>query len=253
MEQELFKNMYQQIHLDKEQKDRIWQRFSAVADEFAMNGNERKGAEKCFSFPMRVTACVGALLVSGMPVFAASEFSLTERFADAMKLLTQSGQKSTDIQQNIYAQYGAALDNEIVGENGTFRLEAALYDENYLFVPFRYIMNPDTAGYEEITAGYTFEESTMWNSGLLAGYRQDCADLWYGISQDTERTLGISGSVIVLNPEVEEDGVISGSLLLTAEQNETFSSGDVIQVVKRAKQPESPDEVLTEFTLENAL
>ena len=253
MEQELFKNMYQQIHLDKEQKNRVWQRFMAAADGLALHGNEHKGAEKHFLFSVRTAACVGALLVSGMTVFAANEFSLTERLADAMKLLTQSGQESTEEQQNIYAQYGAVLDNEIVRENGTFRLEAALYDENYLFVPFRYIMNPNTAGYEEITAGYTFEESTMWNSGLLAGYRQDCADLWYGISQDAERACGITGYVMVLNPEVEEDGVITGSLLLTVEQDEIFSSGDVIQVVKRAKQPESPDEILTEFTLENAV
>ena len=253
MEQELFKNMYQQIHLDKEQKDRIWQHFTATAEGLAMNENERKGAEKRFSVSMRAAACVGVLLLSGITVFAANEFSLTERLADAMKLLTQGGQESTEEQQNIYARYGATLDNEIVRENGTFRLEAALYDENYLFVPFRYIMNSDTAGYEEITAGYTFEESTMWNSGLLTGYRQDCADLWYGISQDSERTCGITGYVMVLNPEVEEDGVITGSLLLTVEQDKTFSSGDVIQVVERAKQPESPDEVLTEFTLENAL
>ncbi len=246
MEQELFKNMYQQIHLDKEQKNRIWQRFTEAADGLAMNKSKR-------SFSMRAAACVGALLLSGMTVFAANEFSLTDRLADAMKLLTQSGQESTEEQQNIYAQYGAALDNEVERENGTFRLEAALYDENYLFVPFRYTMNSDIAGYEEITAGYTFEESTMWNSGLLAGYRQDCADLWYGISQDSERTCGITGYVMVLNPEVEEDGVITGSLLLTVEQDKTFSSGDVIQVVQRAKQPGNPDEVLTEFTLENAL
>lgn len=253
MEQELFKNMYQQIHLDKEQKDRIWQRFAAAADGLAINDNEGKNAEKRYSSSMRFAACVGALLLSGMTVFAASEFSLTDRLADAMKLLTQSGQESTEEQQSIYAQYGAALDNVFVRENGTFRLEAALFDKNYLFVPFRYIMNSDTAGYEEITAGFAFEESYMWNSGLLAGYRQDCADLWYGILQDSERASGITGYVMVLNPEIEEDGVITGSLLLTVEQDETFNSGDVIQVVKRAKQPENPDEVLTEFTLENAL
>ncbi len=246
MEQELFKNIYQQIHLDKEQKDRIWQRFTEAADGFALNENKH-------SFSVRAAVCVGALLLSGMTVYAANEFSLTDRLADAMKLLTQNGQESTEEQQNIYAQYGAALNNEIVRGNGTFRLEAALYDENYLFVPFRYIMNPDTAGYEEITAGYTFEESTMWNSGLLAGYRQDCADLWYGISQDSERACGITGYVMVLNPEVEEDGVITGSLLLTVEKNERFSSGDVIQVVERAKQPENPDEVLTEFNLGDAV
>ena len=253
MEQELFKNMYQQIRLDKEQKNRIWQHFTANADALALNGNERKNTEKHSSLLTRAAVCAGALLVSGMTVLAANEFSLTDRLADAMRLLTQSGQESTEEQQSIYAQYGAALDNEIVRENGTFRLEAALYDENYLFVPFRYIMNPDSAGYEDITAGFTFEKSYMWNSGLLAGYRQDCADLWYGISRDSERAKGITGSVMVLNPEVEEDGVITGSLLLTVKQDKTFSSGDVIQVVKRAEQTGNPDEVLTEFTLGNAL
>ena len=113
--------------------------------------------------------------------------------------------------------------------NGTFRLEAALYDGNYLFVPSRYVMNP----------------------------------------------------------EIEEDGVLTGSHLLSVEENKTFSKGDVIQIVRKSRQPEItgkirwlengedtdgsevfgndalgyfvleedytvPDEILTEFTLGNA-
>ena len=251
MEQELFKNMYRQIHLDKEQKDRMWQCLETAADGHVANDHTQKNMGKRFSFSARTAACVGMLLVSGMTVFAANEFSLTDRLANAMKLLTQNEQVLTEEQQNIYAQYGTSLDNEVVRTNGTFRLEAALYDGNYLFIPFRYIMNPDTAGYENITAGFTFDEATMWNSKLLAGYRQDQADLWYGISQGSKQARGISGSIMVLNPEIEEDGVLTGSLLLSVAEDETFSKGDVIQIVERAEPPEAPDEILTEFTLGN--
>ena len=37
------------------------------------------------------------------------------------------------------------------------------------------------------------------------------------------------------------------------EQDRTFSSGDVIQVIEKAEEQEKPDKVLTEFTLGNAL
>ncbi|MBD5524927.1 MAG: DUF4179 domain-containing protein [Lachnospiraceae bacterium] len=251
MEQALFKNMYCQIHLDKKQKDRMWQRLEATVDEHVADDHVQKNMEKRFSFSARAAVCVGMLLVSGMTVFAANEFSLTDRLANAMKLLTQNEQAPTEEQQNIYAQYGTALDNEVIRANGTFRLEAALYDGNYLFIPFRYIMNPDTAGYENITTGFIFDEATMWNSKLLAGYRQDQTDLWYGISQGTRQARGISGYIMVLNPEIEEDGVLTGSLLLSVAEDETFSKGDVIQIENRAEQPEAPDEILTEFTLGN--
>lgn len=286
MEQELFKNMYRQIHLDKEQKDRMCQRLETAADGHVSDDHVQKNSGKRFSFSARAAVCVGMLLLSGMTVFAANEFSLTDRLANAMNLLTQNEQALTEEQQNIYAQYGTALDNEVVRANGAFRLEAALYDGNYLFIPFRYIMNPDTAGYENITAGYTFDEATMWNSKLLAGYRQDQSDLWYDISQGSKQARGISGYIMILNPEIEEDGVLTGSLLLSVAQDETFSKGDVIQIVEKTKQPEVtgkirwlengenanglevfgndelgyfvleedyavPDEILTEFTLGN--
>ncbi|MBD5488597.1 MAG: DUF4179 domain-containing protein [Lachnospiraceae bacterium] len=228
----------------------MWQRIEA-ADEHVADDHIPKNTEKRFSFSARAAVCAGMLLVSGMTVFAANEFSLTDRLTNAMKLLTQNEQSPTEEQQNIYAQYVTALDNEVVRTNGTFRLEAALYDGNYLFIPFRYIMNPDTAGYENITAGFTFDEATMWNSKLLAGYRQDQADLWYGISQGSKQARGISGYIMVMNPEIEEDGVLTGSLLLSVAEDETFSKGDVIQIVERAEPPEAPDEILTEFTLGN--
>ena len=230
--------MYRQIHLDKKQKNRMWQRLEAAADGHNPNYLMQKNAGKRFSFSARAAVCVGMLFVSGMTVFAANEFSLTDRLSNAMKLLTQNEQDPTEEQKNIYAQYGTALDNEVVRANGTFRLEAALYDGNYLFIPFSYIMNPDTAGYMSVTAGYTFDEATMWNSKLLAGYRQDQTDLWYGISQGTRQARGISGSIMVLNPEIKEDGVLTGSLLLSVAQDETFCKGDVIQIVEKAKQPE---------------
>ena len=104
MEQALFKNMYRQIHLDKEQKDRMRQRLESAADGYVSDDHVQKSVGKRFTFSTRAAVCVGMLLVSGMTVFAANEFSLTDRLANAMKLLTQNEQAPTEEQQNIYAQ-----------------------------------------------------------------------------------------------------------------------------------------------------
>lgn len=263
MKQELFKDMYRQIHLDKEQKDRIWRRLEAAPDSPSPDDYVHKNAGKRFGFSTRAAVCASVLLVSGMTVFAANEFFLMDRLANAMKLLTQNEQELTEEQKNIYVQYGTALDNEVVGTNGTFRLEAVLYDENFLFVPFQYIFNSDTAGYKNITAGFTFEETNMWDSKLLVEFRQDYTGLWYGVSQDSRQARGISGSITVLNPEIDEDGVLTGSLLLSVEKDKTFRQGDVIQIVRKEEQSEvqersrwletASDEILTEFTLRDAV
>lgn len=253
MEQELFKNIYHQIHLDKEQKNRIWQNIEDSADEFSSASNVHTNMGRRLSFSARAAVCMGVLLVSGITVFAASEISLTDKLANALKLFTQNEQAVTEEQQNIYAQYGSILDNEVVGENGAFKLEAALYDKNFLFVPFQYVFDPDSEGYENITEGLTLERTTMWDSELLAGFKQDHADLWYGISQGSKQARGISNSITILNPEIKEDGVLTGGILLSVEQDKVFDEGDVIQVVRKAGQPEVPDEILTEFALGNAV
>ena len=288
MEQELFRNIYHQIHLDKEQKDRIWQNIEDDADEFVPVSRVNTNMGKRFSFSARAAVCIGVLLVSGITVFAANEISLTDKLVNAVKLFTQNEQAVTEEAQNIYAQYGSALDNEVIGENGVFKLEAALYDKNFLFVPFQYIFNPDSEAYKNITAGLTLDRTTMWECKLIAGFKQDHADLWYGVSQGSKQARGISNSITILNPDIKEDGVLTGGILLSVEQDKVFVEGDIIQVVRKVEQPEItgkirrlengentegleiigsdeagyfvveedytvPDEILTEFTLGNAV
>ena len=238
MEQELFRNIYHQIHLDKEQKDRIWQNIEDDADEFVPVSRVNTNMGKRISFSARAAVCIGVLLVSGITVFAANEISLTDKLVNAVKLFTQNEQAVTEEAQNIYAQYGSALDNEVIGENGVFKLEAALYDKNFLFVPFQYIFNSDSEAYKNITAGLTLDRTTMWECKLLAGFKQDHADLWYGVSQGSKQARGISNSITILNPEIKEDGVLTGGILLSVEQDKVFVEGDIIQVVRKVEQPE---------------
>ena len=63
--------------------------------------------------------------MSGMTVFAASELSLMDKLSDAINVLTQSENPPTPEQQNLYEQYGQALDCELALESGTLRLDAA--------------------------------------------------------------------------------------------------------------------------------
>lgn len=246
MRQELYKTMYQQICMGDEQKNRIWQKLEAEGRK----ANKAKTLPK--RFPARAAACAGILLVSGMTVLAADEFSVMDRIADAMGYLTQNEQELTEEQKNIYARYGSALDNEISMTYGTLKLDAALYDKNYLFIPFHYIYDQDAVGYEELTAGTDIRKTGSWNGMGLAGYNLDMNSMntCYRIEQDTR---AVNSWIIQYDHIIEEDGVLSGSILLSVGLDKTFAKEDVIQLVRYEQKEGEPDEirVLTEFSLGN--
>ena len=167
MEQELYKKTYQQICMTEEQKNNIWQRIQT--HEAATPNTVRFKT----LFPARAAVCAGVLFVSGMTVLASGEFSVMDRLAKAMGFFTENVQELTEEQKTIFAQYGTALGNEIEMTHGTLKLDAALYDGTYLFVPFRYAFHEDTDGFSELKAGTDIRGTSLWKAGTVAGYHED--------------------------------------------------------------------------------
>lgn len=180
--------------------------------------------------------------MSGMTVFAASELSLMDKLSDAINVLTQSENPPTPEQQNLYEQYGQALDCEIALESGTLRLDAALYDENNLIIPFRYRFHSDVEGYEALTAGTDLNQQDLRTTESL--YHLDTnaflRQVRFRTLQDSIQT--DTGSLYLMtNPVLSEDGTISGSFLVSTKMSKSFEQGTVIQLVKTAD-PDATDQ-----------
>lgn len=234
MKQEQFKNVCQHIYLTSQQKDRIWKQIETASNRISI----RKRA----LLPTRAAVCFGALLMSGMTVFAASELSLMDKLSDAINVLTQSENTPTPEQQNLYEQYGQALDCEIALESGTLRLDAALYDENNLIIPFRYRFHSDVEGYEALTAGTDLNQQDLRTTESL--YHLDTnaflRQVRFRTLQDSIQT--DTGSLYLMtNPVLSEDGTISGSFLVSTKMSKSFEQGTVIQLVKTAD-PDATDQ-----------
>lgn len=246
MKQEQFRNVYQHIHLSARQKDRIWNQIQTASN---LEPASRAG-DGLLHYPTRAAVCLGALLLSGMTVFAANELSLMERLAEAMKTLTQNEKDVTQDQENLYAQYGQVLDNEIELDNGTLRLDAALYDGNNLIIPFRYFFHSDIEGYDTLTAGTDFDQAGLQTQAI---YRLDTKTFLGQVSfRSAPDSIQANSQYLITSPVLSEDGTISGSLLINANESDFFEQGDVIQLVKTADAVENYV-LLTEFTLEKAL
>lgn len=230
MKQEQFRNVYQHIHLSSQQKDRIWNQIQTASNPEPAS----RAGDGLLHYPTRAAVCLGALLLSGMTVFAANELSLIDRLAEAMKTLTQNEKDVTQDQENLYAQYGQVLENEIELKNGTIYLDAALYDQNHIIIPFRYVFHSDVKGYETLTAGADLEQESLRRTQII--YRQDTNTfLWQVSFRIVKGSTGQANSqYLITNPILSEDGTISGSLLICSDEPKPFEPGTVIQLVKTA-------------------
>lgn len=139
---------------------------------------------------------------------------------------------ATKDQEALYAQYGQVLDSEIELDNGTLRLDAALYDETNLIIPFRYLFHSDVEGYETLTAGADLNQASPQAQAV---YRLDTktflGQVSFRIAPDSVQA---NSQYIITDSILSEDGTISGSLLVNAHEPKFFEPGTVIQLVKTA-------------------
>ncbi len=129
MKRELFKEMHNKIQLDSEQKNRIWNNLEKEKER------GYAGTRTGFHAPAFAVICVCAILMIGVPVLAA-DTSVVQSIINAFNTLTLARPNLTEEQKNIYAKYGDVLDNEIVLEHGTLKLEAIINDGHNICIPF---------------------------------------------------------------------------------------------------------------------
>ena len=258
MRQEQFKNVYQQIHLSEKQKEILWQHINTIPKQELIH-------KKTF-LPARIAACFAVLIMSGMTVFAANELSLIDKIANAMNLLTQNEKTLSEDQKNIYAEYGQALNVEIGLGNGTLKLDAALFDESHLLIPFRYVFHSDVTGRENLTVGANLDQKALYQ--MKKAYHQDTdtfmSQFAFRVEDESRQPEENLARCLITDPIIAEDGTIFGSFLLSAYEYKYFSQGNVIQLVRTAEvrdavlTAEDMDainitEPYTEFTLEKIL
>ena len=220
MKQEIFKSMYDRIGLSEEQKDVIYKEL----EEMAKGGKTAKRV----SFTSRVAVFAALFLLSGMTVFAVSRLSLEDRFAEAMH--PRHEHNLTPEQKGFYEQYGKVLDNEIETYYGTLKLEAALYDDYYLIVPYSYDLDTEGGDREE------------W-SGIGINGLAFVANVDSGYIGNPINHISYSDSA--------GDGIISGSYICSPNDDETFEPGEIIQVYAQTDRSRMSysDKLLTEFSL----
>lgn len=225
MKQEIFKSMYDQISLEEEQKTRIWRRLQASTED--------GGAAKRARLTARAAVFAGLFLLSGMTVFAAGRFSLVDRFEEAMNWGAKKEQTLTQEQKDIYEQYGQILGNEIETTYGTLKLEAALYDNRYLIIPYSYGLYTENTDIENAPSGISIN------------------NIYYRVLPDSEHTGYVFDSLNWSRKHTEsDDGVSTGSYILSPYKGETFDQGDVIQVYTVPDTLHLEDEkIFFEFTL----
>ena len=219
MKQEIFKSMYDQIGLSEEQKDGIYKEL----EEAAETGKTAKKVR----FTTRAAVFAVLFLLSGMTAFAVGKFSLEYRFAEA--LYPRHEHNLTAEQKGFYEKYGNVLDNEIETYYGTLKLEAVLYDDYYLIVPYTYDMNLKDGENREKYSGisldsiYYYPEVVSEPVDLPLGYYR----YW----------------------DSAEPGVQVGSYIFDTRDNEKFEQGEVIRVGTEQSDLSGMDMFLTEFTL----
>lgn len=218
MKEEVYQSMYHQIHLSDRQKHRIW----AGVKEEAQPSEKRKAR-----LSLRGAVCVCAVLVaSGITVLAANP-SYVERIAEAL----HPGKEVTQEEKELYAAYGSEVDYTFETAAGTVRLEAVLYDDGFVCMPFT--LYP----HMELTPGTDLMQdhaSRRTLSDLLSDMRYDVE------REATHCCFKIKGQrrsefscFTQIDQIVQDDGSLTGSYILqySWKKEQGFTQGDVIQYV----------------------
>lgn len=222
MKEEVYQSMYRQIHLSDRQKHRIW----AGVKEEAQPSEKRKAR-----LSLRGAVCVCAVLVaSGITVLAANP-SYVERLAEAL----HPGKEATSEEMELYTAYGSEVDCTIETAAGTVRLEAVLYDDGSVCIPFTLYPNTELTPGADLMQDHASRQTLSDISSEI-----HCGGKMPGTAGTVIRFFQIKGRqhedfsyFTRLDSIVQEDGSIMGSYILQyAWTVQGFAQGDVIQYVE---------------------
>lgn len=203
MKQELFKEMYDEIHLNKEQKNRIWDNLET------MKRRGTKGAGKRFHTPAFAAICICILLVISVPVLAANT-SVVQSIINAFDTLNLTKPELTEEQKNIYAKYGNALDNEIELGNGTLKLEAIINDGRNICIPFSMKLK-------------NIKEKR--SNGIL----YEISNITFYFKNNQKSYEPLTKYATLNDKQLQKDGIITGCYLLYSDER-AIKQGDVLQL-----------------------
>lgn len=227
MKQELFKEMYNNIHLDNKQKERI---LSCLEQE---NHRVQAKPQKRFHIPA-IAICACIVLLAAVPVFAANT-PVLDRIAQAFNLLSTDEVELTEQQKNIYSKYGNILDNEIKLDNCTIKLEAVICDKNYICIPFSLIPADETVTVGKDIYGSSLYKIIQKESGNLKFCKKDTND-WMGL-------------YTILPSEIQNDGTLKGCYLMS-DPGGALNPGDTMYIKLPDKQDSSKlSKVLSKFKI----
>lgn len=208
-----YQAVYRQVYLSDGQKSKIWKGVKERAG--------KPSAERKARFSMRWAVCVCAVLAaSGITVFAVNS-SYAERIAKAMGYFTGKGEEAAQNQTDLYTEYGSVMEQSGTSAAGEVRIEAALYDRGYLCIPFT--LYPDT----EWTPGSDISSEPMFQemAGKVIGsvlYYSDKGEELEGIWRYTQ-----------IDPVVQEDGSLTGSVVVGNTDEEGFAQGGTIRLIRQ--------------------
>lgn len=218
MKKVLYKSMYDNIQLEEEQKRVILKEL----DRHGESGKKRK------KFPIYASACLCAVLLSNVAVFAAVHFNLGEKIGLELSHFFDTERNLTKEQRGIFEQQSTMLEQEIHLEQGTLLLESVLCDNSYLFIPFTF--RPDDSGAGKID--YLKSELGKFGFSVKNGKKLSLSSWIWQIDQSRP----------------QEDGNIHGAFMLI----DFFRQDDIIQVSQTDNWPQSGEPVC-ELTVSKAV
>lgn len=230
MGQNLWKKMYNGIHLNPEQKSKIW--FNIESE------NSRANHKRKYRFSPIFTICCHCMILAARIPAVAAGTGVLDKIIHAFNLISGENQPLTKEQKDIYEQHINALDIEIMLKNGTLKLNSVLCDGTCICIPFTTRLADRIA-----IDGNRFSAATIQNT--LLG---ETSTLEFFTSDSNS----ITSCNTVLDDITPKKNTITGCYLLY-ESDRELREGDVIQVRRKAKDENTATGILGELTLQKTL
>lgn len=218
MKRELFKEMYNEMQLNEDQKSRIW---NHLEEELI---KETAGKRKHFHTTAAAGICICIILIIGVPAVAANT-SVLQNIINAFNTLAPAEPKLSDGQKKIYSKYGSELKNEITLNCGTLKLKAIMNDGYNICIPFSvYLKNKNGTETGKLSA-------IPYKNKIL----DEISGLGFFTSADKYSPMG---QYTALDSKLQEDGAIMGCYLLYDGEKE-LKEGDILQLKSNKKWEEA--------------
>lgn len=208
-----YQNMYRQVCLSDGQKNKIWAGVKEKAG--------RPAAGKKAGFSLRLAICVCAFLAaSGITVLAVNS-SYVESIAKAMADFFGKGEEDAQNRTELYEEYGMILGQSGMSAVGEIKLEAALYDRGFLCIPFTLYPAVEATPGSDISSEPTFRDLSFDMMEMPLYYSEEgeeLRDLW---------------TITRFDPVVQEDGSLTGSIVIGNTAEEGFAQGGTVKFIQK--------------------